>query len=440
VKRPIYWGKDAPNSPFGIHVLPQKVWSMKAAGMNWARFHDTGAQYIKWAFLEPEKGKWSFRDKEVAWYRAAHLKIAGVLDTVPAWAALAAEKGDLYWDRYRRPRNLDDYANYVRTVVSHYKNSIDEYLIWNEPTWNGLGNDSKYWPKKYEASGSLEDRRSDSIKHFIELSKIAYSAAKEVFPAVRIAGINGGVQPWMEELRKGGAYEHCDMADFHYYPPKGMLSYGYPGDLFEKEKYEAVRMAKEQGKPLINSEGNPAKVDRNVTLADNDSSVDMGTGIYRHSIVWKTSLTPISVANATVTYTMKNLAMGISQVFLYSAQYPFLALEPGLLTMLGADGFPAPSYAAFSSMAWLLEDRKFVKCVLVGEDVWAYVFEGRGESVAAISGKEHGKYSTPDWKELVGLDLFGNPIVKNAKYSGQMMYLVSKLPATVLAKRLEKHE
>lgn len=442
IRRPLYWGKDAPGSPFGIHVALLKLRSMKAAGMNWVRLHDVGEQYIKWFYLEPEKGKWNFHDKEINLYRRAHMKIAGMLDTTPEWAACTPDKKSPYWDRYRRPKKLDDYANYVRTVVSRYKDIIDEYIIWNEPTWNGSGYDSRYWWKTYDNSVSISNRKSDSIGQFIELSKVAGKSAKEVFPNVRIIGMHCRKQPWMNELRKGGVFNYYDMVDIHYYPHllTEMTTYGYPGDKYEKESVEALRIAKEEGKPLINTECNPCSIDRNVSLDDAKAIINDGAGIYRHSIAWKSPSPVLDIANATVTFTMKNLAIGVSRLFLYSASsYQFLpCATPYYLIMLGADGYPTPTYSAFSNLAWLLEDRKFVKCIPVGEGVWAHIFEGRGACVAAISGKKNSKYVVPDLKDTEILDLFGNFLPKGAEYKGHIIYLQSKLPAKAFVDLLKR--
>jgi hypothetical protein len=44
IRRPRYWDKDAPDSPFGDHFLSnaRTVASMKAAGINWERLNDNG--------------------------------------------------------------------------------------------------------------------------------------------------------------------------------------------------------------------------------------------------------------------------------------------------------------------------------------------------------------------------------------------------------------
>ena len=86
--RPLYWKKDAPDSPFGIHTnqLESSIRAMKAGGFNWVRLHD-GARHLScWYFVEPEKGKWRFADKEIKAYRNNHFLLYGQLGGAPAWA------------------------------------------------------------------------------------------------------------------------------------------------------------------------------------------------------------------------------------------------------------------------------------------------------------------------------------------------------------------
>ena len=89
LRRPHYWGKDAPLSPFGVHTLATTRHDQmaKAVGVNWTRLHDAGLEYIGWYHLEPQKGTWVFRNKEIARYRRDHIKVLGLLSTAPPWAS-----------------------------------------------------------------------------------------------------------------------------------------------------------------------------------------------------------------------------------------------------------------------------------------------------------------------------------------------------------------
>ena len=136
--RPRYWGRDAPDSPFGVHTLSttRHILMTKAMGINWTRLHDAGLEYFGWWNLETEKGKWRFFDRELKRYRKHGIKIFAELGTAPPWASYyqdAGLKSFGYFDKFFQPKNLDDYANYVRVVCNRYKNDIDAFDVWNEP-------------------------------------------------------------------------------------------------------------------------------------------------------------------------------------------------------------------------------------------------------------------------------------------------------------------
>ena len=158
LRRPRYWGKDAPNSFFGTHTLStnRHLTMAKAVGVNWVRLHDAGTEYIGWSFLEPEKGKWQFRDADLKRYRDHHLKILGLLSTSPGWASNLGKPAIGYFDRYLEPLHMDDWANAVRTIVSHHRGLIDSYEIWNEP-WG-----SSFWAFKIDPKHGRNGRTSSS--------------------------------------------------------------------------------------------------------------------------------------------------------------------------------------------------------------------------------------------------------------------------------------
>ena len=80
IRRPRHWNEDAPDSPFGIHMGSTTRHHMlaKAIGINWTRLHDAGCAYTCWSFLEPHEGQWTFKDEDIARYRAHHISILGM--------------------------------------------------------------------------------------------------------------------------------------------------------------------------------------------------------------------------------------------------------------------------------------------------------------------------------------------------------------------------
>ncbi|MBN2643092.1 MAG: hypothetical protein JXR78_15675 [Victivallales bacterium] len=440
VRRPLYWGKDAPDSPFGGHFYSNErvVNIMKAGGMNWQRFHDACQDGTAWAWLEPERGKWVFADDKIARYRKANIKILGDISSAPEWASFfhGARHHYNYFDKMYQPKDMEAFKNYVRTVVSRYKGVIDEYQVWNEP-WS-----TSFWHKLYNQKKDKFLQGEDPAGDYTQLSKIAYTEIKNICPDITVYGFNtqGGQAgtEWTKECFDAGAYEFCDMIDFHYYNQNSQLN-GFPGDPVSQAYNNAVGYIKKhvQGsmKPVVQSEANPIRGGAvPLGLAGSDSF----TGMMKYSMPWEQESDPAKVADIACRFIIAHLRLGVKRIFLYSDHtYHHMLRPPSFPVLLGADGYPHPVFSAFSNMAWLLEDRPFCKEEKIGDKVWAYVFAGRGKSVAVITGMVHGKYSLKPDSQWEIIDLFGNPVKGSAEYKGEIFYVVSGMNPKELSAALK---
>ena len=429
VRRPVYWGKDAPNSPFGDHFLPQErvVATMKAAGMNWARFNDAGMECTCWGFLEPEKGQWSFRDDRIQTYRKAHIKILGQLGTAPKWASYyAGERLPGYLDLCAQPRSLDDFANYVRVVVGRYKGVIDDYEIGNEP-WGAM-----FWHKSVDPTTGKPDAGTTPAADYSAYSKVAYAAAKQADPAATIVGVNAAPwTDWAREVAATGGYDACDMASYHFYTPD--LS-GYPDSAASKAYGLIVKnLPSPLAKPIVMSEGSAT---RDGSVPDTWIGKDDASGLANYSLPWKSNDDPIAIADSPCRFLLDHLSNGVRRVFFYSDHcWSNLLASPTFPVLLGADGYPLPSLASFSNFAWLLEDRKYVSRKELANGVWAYCFEGRGKTVAVISGLKAKVLRFKPSRKIEFLDLFGNTL-DDPRYDGVVLYAVGGLAPTDMISQL----
>lgn len=438
IRRPLYWGKDAPASPFGGHFYanPRDIATMKAAGMNWVRCHDVSADIIYWGLLEKEKGKWSFQDEKVARYRDGHLKILGGIGTAPTWASyFSGIKSPHYFDLYYQPKDMKAFRNYVRTVVSHYKGRIDEYHFENEP-WH-----ESFWHKDYNPKTGKFGQGETPAQDYVKLSKIAYAELKQANPGAIMYGFNSASgtigMKWTEATFTAGMYDYCDAIDYHFYNTGNQLC-GYPGDAVENAWQSAVGyiLARVPApmKPVIMTEGNASRSG----ITPLNGGPDKFTGLLNYSYSGHPEPDPAAFADSLCRFVVSHLRLGVKRIFLYSDHcYHHMLRPPSFPVLLGADGYPHPTLAAFSNMAWLLEDRKFVESVPVGENVWAFIFTGRGASVAVISGHRSGKFVVSESPDIKGIDLLGNPLPQGAKYEGRLFYLVSGMSAVDLAKQLQ---
>jgi hypothetical protein len=176
------------------------------AGSRWDRFD------FKWAWLEPEEGRWDSDvldgyDTLVDDLHDAGVNMVGILLWTPDWAATGGLRGlegppldqrspgwyapdpraslaplaisaasspprGLY-----RPWNDPDnhWGNFVYTIVSRYGERVKHWEMWNEPEW------SYFW------SGTSTD--------YAQLLKVGYQATKAACPDCTV--LFGGLHYWM---------------------------------------------------------------------------------------------------------------------------------------------------------------------------------------------------------------------------------------------------
>jgi len=113
-----------PNTPDGFRQMEQAASRAQAAGVKWSR------EEFLWHRIEPEQGKFHFDyyDRVVDTARRHGISIYGLIDYWSPWTEPYTEKG------------IQDYVNYCRALVRHYKDRIKHWEIWNEPNiffWSG---------------------------------------------------------------------------------------------------------------------------------------------------------------------------------------------------------------------------------------------------------------------------------------------------------------
>src|SRR6185369_1286139 len=134
-----------------------------------------------WKDMQPEPGAFNFSQFDLVAEQAAKydINLLAILIAVPAWASTApadliAERGSLSpVDKYR-PRDINDWLNYVRTVVERYDgDGLDDapgspriayWEVWNEP------NLAFFWQPKPD------------VNEYAELLKVTYAAIKQADP------------------------------------------------------------------------------------------------------------------------------------------------------------------------------------------------------------------------------------------------------------------
>lgn len=199
---------------------------------------------FEWATVEPEQGKFDFRlaDRLVNQRIGYGNVLLGVLGNVllerylPEWAQRRGTLSSTF-KMHGKPAimpNLDDWRNYVRATISHFKGRIRHWEILNEAN----------------LTTSPED--------YVKLAKIAFEECRKIDPAIRVIAPNvtgdlgGQMGDFLDRFGKLGGYQYTDIVSFHPYSSREEHS-PYPA-------HEAVRdirriIAKyRKGLPLWNTE------------------------------------------------------------------------------------------------------------------------------------------------------------------------------------------
>lgn len=185
-----------PDSYFGLHIhhlsYPTATTPWPSMPVPQWRLWDAA---VRWADLEPSKGQWQFErlDAYVALAQQHGTGLLLPLAMAPAWAAARPVAT-------AEPKDLQDWRNFVKTVVSRYKGSIQAYEIWNEP------NLSDFW--------------TGNTDQMLALTKEASQIIRSVDPQAILVSPSPTADfgiPWLVEFLKKGGGRFVDVIGYHFY-------------------------------------------------------------------------------------------------------------------------------------------------------------------------------------------------------------------------------
>ena len=166
------------------------------------RLHDAS---VSWNWLEHEPGKWTWHvlDNYFDLAEKHELDIHFVLAFSPTWASTRPKEEPIYGPWWMgcaaEPKNIEDWRNFIRTVVTRCKGRVKYYEGWNEP--------------------DLEGFYSGSKTELVKLQQEMYRIVKEIDPAARVISPScaaSGVG-YLDDLFALGLNEHIDIVGFHFY-------------------------------------------------------------------------------------------------------------------------------------------------------------------------------------------------------------------------------
>jgi hypothetical protein len=434
MRRPHYWGQQAPHSPFGVHctLTERQLYAAKAMGINWVRLHDVAPDVYSWRYVEATPGNWKFNDKKVDRILGYHLEILAAYGQTPPWARWIPPDtgGNNYYLDWYQPKDLAAQERYVQMLTRHYKGKINNYEIWNEPY-------KMYWFKYYDKTKKGDERyvKSETPEEdFAEMSKRIYRAAKKADPNVHVIGVCSRYQDeigrnWMANAVRLGTYDAADSISFHGYLREAYQKLGTPDSFL----YEATRQ--NVFEPIKKVKGNLPK---KMWMTEGGAAVSMvDNGLYNYTVVGNKSPlgAPMVKAEKYIRYMIGWLAMGIERWFLYSMHGAkhFNPNARDWSALVTQDLQLHPSAAVHSQLAWRLEDTEFVKSHKIKENVYVHLFKGvrkqKGRAVGVVMAAQT-TYELPRGGTYE--DMFGNPL-EELTVSGYSVYVIGKSAEEIVA-------
>lgn len=146
--------------------------SASEIGMDWVRFRFDSRG------IEPQMNQfdWAFFDTVVAKVIEEDMQILGVLGYTSLWNATivpgSGEGANPYIGQYYPPFDYEIWGNSVYQIVSHYKDDVHYWEVWNEPD-TGIGSpDAGNW--------------QGSPQEYAQLLATAYTAIKSADPTAKV--------------------------------------------------------------------------------------------------------------------------------------------------------------------------------------------------------------------------------------------------------------
>lgn len=352
-------GKNA-NSPFGAYLVGDEdemsLTLARKIGVAWQ--HTLGYnRATHWGTIEKTKGTFQWRDESMNRLFDHDFCVVGSIFREPKWAVSCPE-GTSEWDAaYYPPKDMKDWENFVSRIAERYKGKINHWMVSDEAslgsTWQG------------------------TPEQFVEYQRVAYKALKKVSPENKLIG--GGTviirdYKYFEAQLKAGLLDCIDILGvYNQTVPPPELRNKYPG----MNGMQIVRtMMREYGqeKPLWGVGFHPATISFfshvRPTFSDQISSADYRKAAYL--VVKK--------------FIRDTFAAGLERNFVYYARRTNAEWEkrhPITSDLFGAKEYSGlrPMGVAFATCAYLLGDAKFMKELVVNEDLTFYIFEDKGTKI-----------------------------------------------------------
>ncbi len=420
-----------PESAFGTHVtavVPEPTNTLlasEAMGARWVRLHDFG-DFCHWWVVEPEPGRFVWRDSEIDELRRRGFCILANLGHPPRWAGRPhppdQDRGN--WTS-APPRDLAEWENYVFRTVEHFRDRIGHWEVWNEPCWHTF------------FSGTPEE--------YAELLQVACRAVRRADPrAVVIGGCcSSHREDWTRRMLAQHGLDFMDALSYHVYWSPAVTEPAAPGEptFLEQEvqQFLALMRAHGQVKPIYMTEGGLRCPPFASWLPREGFSRSPAFGSKAGA---SQPLTGLDAACGLVRGMVQMRAAGVVNICYYytggelGAMPWFSSMANGYYVLMDYDGRPKPTMMAYSALEQQLDGATPVGKRTAGE-LAVYLF-AKGDGAVAVVWSD-----TPRPLDVAGaavLDLMGNPMPDPVLRPGEPVFVdAPQLAPDLLEARLITH-
>ncbi len=301
----------------------------------------------EWGRIQPGRGQWNWSECDALLRSAAdnQIELVGGLWYLANWASSNG--------RFPIP-DMNDWSNYVYTMVSRYRGVVRYWECWNE--FNGA----------FAKGGKTAD--------YVQLLQGAYRAAKQADPDCRVGISCASVDiAFFEQVIAGGAGDCFDFICIHPYESFNSL--------VQDGRVTAFLNIRRMVEEMLNAHRLPADKEIWITeCGDPAKSSDV-------------SDEQLQAESLVKLYTL-SFAQGIDKVFWFEGKGP--DYQDGNFGLLRRDWSKRPSYHALDTMTGLLGSRPIYSGWLsLTDESYGFVLEGDMQPVLVIWARSTDRLSFP---------------------------------------------
>ncbi|HEX2916404.1 MAG TPA: cellulase family glycosylhydrolase [Chloroflexia bacterium] len=199
--------------PYGVNTFLDKEVEYWKKERTMQMINQAGIKSIKqlfaWNEIEFKKGYfYDDKNKKSSWQKYDEIvdlaskygiRVVARIDQTPAWANPAGNKPN------GRPANFQDYADFLKAFVQHYKGKVQYIQVWNEP------NLEREWIPGQPVQPT----------QYVDMLKTAYTSIKAADPAVKVMAaplaitleetVNLSELTYLDRMYKAGAKKYFDI-------------------------------------------------------------------------------------------------------------------------------------------------------------------------------------------------------------------------------------